>query len=96
LQGFSSFYGKSIFHLGVYARNKNGFELAISLQTWSKKITLYLDGKDYLKPLEKEKLKEKNIDIVRDKIMKLEEKKVSCGILYFVIIKRENVMHCFL
>ena len=110
LQGFSSFYGKSIFHcpycdgwevkdknLGVYARNKNGFELAISLQTWSKKITLYLDGKDYLKPLEKEKLKEKNIDIVRDKIMKLEgekgklqnivfrdNKKRKCNALFFV------------
>jgi thioredoxin reductase len=110
LEGFSSFYGRSVFHcpycdgwevrdknIGVYARNKNGFELAVSLQTWSKKVTLYMDGKDYLKPLEKEKLIQKKIDIVRDKIVKLEgekgmlqnivfndNKKRKCNALFFV------------
>lgn len=88
LEGVMDFYGRSVFHcpycdgwevsnknIGIYAKNKNGFELAISLLTWSKKITLYMDGKNYLKPLEKQALERKKIAIVSDKILKLEGKK---------------------
>jgi len=62
LEGIIDFYGTSVFHypycdgwevsnksIGVYAKNKNGFELALSLLTWSSKVTLYMDGKAYLK-----------------------------------------------
>ena len=49
IKGIDNFYGKSIFHcpycdgwevkeklIGVYAKNKNGFERAVALKTWSK------------------------------------------------------------
>lgn len=65
LRGIENFFGKSIFHcpycdgwevkdklIGVYAKNKNGFELAISLKTWSRHIVLYTDGRNYLTPVE--------------------------------------------
>jgi len=85
LEGIMDFYGRSVFHcpycdawevnnkkIGVYAKNKNGFELAMSLLTWSNKITLYTDGKTYLKPLEKEVLERKKIRVVSEKIVKLD------------------------
>jgi thioredoxin reductase len=88
VDGFMEFYGRSVFHcpycdgwevssksIGVYAKNKNGFELAVSMLTWSSKVTLYTDGKAYLKPLEKEALDRKGIRVVNEKILKLEGKK---------------------
>jgi thioredoxin reductase len=88
VEGFMDFYGRSVFHcpycdgwevsnkrIGVYAKNKNGFELAVSMLTWSSKVTLYTDGKIYLKPLEKEALERKGIKVVNEKILKLEGKK---------------------
>src|SRR4030095_8023668 len=54
--GLREMYGQSVFHcpycdgwevrdkkLGVYAKDKNGFELAISLKTWSRHVSLYSD-----------------------------------------------------
>ena len=88
VEGFMDFYGRSVFHcpycdgwevsnksIGVYAKNKNGFELAVSMLTWSSKVTLYTDGKVYLKQLEKEALERKGIRVVNEKILKLEGKK---------------------
>ena len=88
VEGIMDFYGRSVFHcpycdgwevsnksIGVYAKNKNGFELAISLLTWSGKVTLYTDGKAYLKPLEKDALERKKIRVINEKVLKLEGKK---------------------
>jgi len=85
VEDIMDFYGRSVFHcpycdgwevsdksIGVYAKNKNGFELAVSMLTWSSKVTLYTDGKAYLKPLEKEALERKGIRVVNEKILKLE------------------------
>jgi len=98
------FYGTSVFHcpycdgwevsnknLGVYAKNKNGFDLAISLLTWSSKVTLYTDGKAYLKPLEKEALHRKKIRIVDEKITKLEGKK---GRLENILLSTNKKQKC--
>jgi thioredoxin reductase len=87
IQGIESFYGRSVFHcpycdgwevknkkIGVYAKNKNGFELAISLKTWSGHISLYSDGRNYLKPLEKDVLQKESIEVFTQKIVKLEGK----------------------
>jgi thioredoxin reductase len=104
VEGIMDFYGSSIFHcpycdgwevsnkrIGVYAKNKNGFELAISLLTWSDKITLYTDGKNYLKPLEKEALQRKKIRVVGDKILKLEGTK---GQLENVLLLNNKKQKC--
>lgn len=104
LEGVMDFYGRSVFHcpycdgwevsnknIGIYARNKNGFELAISLLTWSKKVTLYTDGKHYLKPLEKQALERKKIAIVSDKILKLEGKK---GQLENILLRTDKRHKC--
>ena len=63
IQGLEQFYGKSVFHcpycdgwevtnkkIGVYSKNKSGIEVALTLTTWSDDITLYTDGKKYVKP----------------------------------------------
>ncbi|HEY0433291.1 MAG TPA: NAD(P)/FAD-dependent oxidoreductase [Chitinophagaceae bacterium] len=88
LPGIEAFYGKSVVHcpycdawevkdkrLGVYARNKNGFELAMSLLTWSDRVTLFTDGKNYLKPIERQSLLRRNVNVVPEKILRLEGNK---------------------
>lgn len=85
--GFKELYGKSVHHcpycdgwevrdkkLGVYARNKNGFELALALKGWSDDVTYYADGRNKLKPTEVETLALNNIPIVSYPIERLEAK----------------------
>src|SRR4051812_13429964 len=56
IKGINDLYGKSVFHcpycdgwevagkkLGVYAKNKNGFDLALALKAWSDAVTLLTD-----------------------------------------------------
>jgi thioredoxin reductase len=110
IPGFGEFYGKGVFHcpycdgwevqdkeVGVYARNKNGFELALALKCWTDKVTLYTDGRNRLKPTEVETLVANGVTIVSYPIAKLEGKaeklyavhfkngeKRSCEALFFV------------
>jgi thioredoxin reductase len=85
LEGIKDFYGKSVFHcpycdgwevrdkiIGVYAKNKNGFELAVSLRTWSKTVTYYTNGKKSIREDEAKMLKKYGIPVVMDRITKLE------------------------
>ncbi len=85
IPGFKELYGKSVHHcpycdawemrdkkLGVYARNKNGFELALILKAWTDTVTYYADGKNKLKPTEVETLVANNISIISYPIEKLE------------------------
>jgi len=85
IEGFMEMYGKSVFHcpycdgwevrdkkLGVYARDKNGGELAINLKAWSNDVTLYTDGKNKLKPYQEEQLKALSIPVVRLPIARLQ------------------------
>ncbi|HZH64040.1 MAG TPA: NAD(P)/FAD-dependent oxidoreductase, partial [Flavisolibacter sp.] len=110
IPGFKELYGRSVHHcpycdgwevrdkeLGVYARNKNGAELALSLKGWSETVTYYADGKNQLKPAEVETLAANNISIISYPIeyLKAEEgelreiifkngKSRSCDALFFV------------
>lgn len=83
--GLKEMYGHSVFHcpycdgwevrdklLGVYARNKEGWELALSLKTWSPNVTLYTDGKNNVKPHQREKLEANDIKIVQLPIARLQ------------------------
>jgi thioredoxin reductase len=87
IPGFQELYGKSIHHcpycdgwevrdkrLGVYARNKNGFELALALKGWSDNVTYFADGRNKLKPHEVETLTLNDIPIVSYPIERLEAK----------------------
>jgi len=104
IPGIEKSYGKSVFHcpycdgwevrekiIGVYAKNRNGFELAISMKTWSQHVTLYTDRRNYLKPLEKEVLQKKNIRVVAEKIKALEGKP---GRLSMIVLNNDNKERC--
>ncbi|HVF81845.1 MAG TPA: NAD(P)/FAD-dependent oxidoreductase [Flavisolibacter sp.] len=85
IPGFKELYGKSVHHcpycdgwevrdkqLGVYARNKSGYELALALKGWSDTVTYYADGKNKLKPAEVEVLTANNISIISYPIERLQ------------------------
>jgi thioredoxin reductase len=87
IPGFRELYGKSVHHcpycdgwevrdkeIAVYARNKNGFELALALKAWTDKVTYYADGKNKLKPVEVETLMLNDIPVVSYPIDRLESK----------------------
>src|SRR5439155_1510602 len=60
--------------IGVYAKNKSGLELAVSLKTLSKKLVLYTDGRNYLTPVEKEVLQKNQIPVISKRISVLDGK----------------------
>ena len=83
IEGFGECYGKSVFHcpycdgwevrnkkLGVYARNKEGWELALALKGWSPHVTLYTDGKNKVKPEQMDYLVAHEIPVIRTPIKK--------------------------
>ncbi len=85
IPGFKEFYGKAVFHcpycdgwevkdkeIGVYARNKNGYELALALKCWTDKVTLYTDGRNKLKPKEVETLTANGVSIISYPVLHLE------------------------
>ena len=104
IPGFKELYGTSVFHcpycdgweirdkkLGVYARNKDGAELALSLKGWSDSVVLFTDGKNKIKPLEKEQLDAFGITVIRLPIERLEGKE---GKLQKVIFRNGEEMAC--
>ena len=104
LNGIEQFYGKSVFHcpycdawevrnkkIGIYAKNKNGFELALSLCTWSKTIIYFTDGKKYLSLKELDILKQYKIPVITDAIEKL---KGSGGMLKAIVTKNNRQYPC--
>lgn len=85
IRGFEEMYGRSVFHcpycdgwevrdkkLGVYAKDKNGSELALTLKGWSSHVVLYTDGRNKVKPGELELLEASEIPVVKFPIERLE------------------------
>ncbi|MEP6596396.1 MAG: NAD(P)/FAD-dependent oxidoreductase [Ginsengibacter sp.] len=85
IKGAEEFYGKSLFHcpycdawefsnkkMGVYSKSRNGIDIALALTTWSNDITLFTDGKKYVKPKAIKLLQEKNITIISQSIASLQ------------------------
>jgi thioredoxin reductase len=104
IEGIKDFYGRSIFHcpycdgwevrdkkIGVYAKTKDGAELALALKGWSENITLYTDGGNKIKPLEKQLLDANNIPVVKERISKL---KGENGILENIVLKNGDQLEC--
>lgn len=88
IDGFKECYGKTVHHcpycdgwevsgksVGIYAKEKNGFDLAVSLKTWTPSVTLYTDGASNLKPSQIKSLKKYNIGIETNTFQKLQHKK---------------------
>lgn len=109
IPGIEDYYGVSIHHcpycdgwesrdkkISLYAKNKNGSGMAVALKTWSNDITLLTDGKNYLKPEEKETLSYYNIPVITTPIKTLQGSKgylesisfmngesIVCDVLFF-------------
>ena len=110
IPGFRELYGKAVFHcpycdgwevrdkeVGIYARNKNGFELALALKCWTNNVTIYTDGRNKFKPREVETLVANGITIISYPVLELEHhdeklknvvfkngEKHKCEALFFV------------
>lgn len=104
IEGFQEMYGQSVHHcpycdgweargkkLGVYARNKNGSELAMNLKAWSPHVTLYTDGKHKLKPQQAEQLYALSIQVVHMPIARLQG---NNGQLEKVVFKNGETQDC--
>ena len=104
VEGIQDFFGISVFHcpycdgwevrdkkIGVYARNKEGWELALLLKTWSNDVSLYTDGKNKVKPFQKEYLDSNEIPVITSAIAKLQGKK---GQLEKILFKNGEEREC--
>jgi thioredoxin reductase len=104
IPGFKELYGKSIFHcpycdgwevrdkkIGVYARNKEGWELALTLKGWSDHITMYTDGKNKVKPFQKRYLDANQVPLMDTPIAQLVG---SDGQLQKIIFKNGEERDC--
>ncbi|MEO6330320.1 MAG: NAD(P)/FAD-dependent oxidoreductase [Ginsengibacter sp.] len=104
INGAEQFYGKSMFHcpycdgwevankkIGVYSKNKSGIEVALTLTTWTTDITLYTDGRRYVRPKNQKKLEEKNITVVNDRLHSLQGNK---GKLKNIVLKNGESCRC--
>lgn len=104
IQGFDEFYGSSVFHcpycdgwevrdkkIGVYAREKDGSELALALKGWSPDVVLYTDGKKKIKPVQQEQLDANSIPVINAAIERLEG---SNGKLEKIVFKNGEEKEC--
>jgi thioredoxin reductase len=104
IEGFKELYGKSIHHcpycdgweargkkLGVYARNKEGWELALALRAWSDDVTLYTDGLNKVKSFQKEVLDANGIPVIKLPIARVEG---TDGQLQKIIFKNGEEQLC--
>ena len=104
IEGIDEFYGQSVFHcpycdgwevrdkkVGVYARNREGWELALALRGWTNNVTLYTDGKNKVKPFQKEYLDANEIPVVHLPFSKLQGQN---GQLQKIIFKNGEEKEC--
>lgn len=110
IPGFREMYGKSVFHcpycdgweirdqkVGIYARNKEGWELALALKAWTADVTLLTDGKNNVKKFQKEQLDTHEVPVISwpierlegnegklDKIVFRNGREMQCDALFFV------------
>ncbi|MEJ7672253.1 MAG: NAD(P)/FAD-dependent oxidoreductase [Chitinophagaceae bacterium] len=87
IPGAAVLYGTSMFHcpycdgwevtnkkIAVYSKIKGGGDLALTLTLWSNSITLFTDGKKYMRQEEKNILRKKNIQVIATPIQSFESK----------------------
>lgn len=104
IKGFKEFYGKSVFHcpycdgwevrdkkLAVYARDKEGWELALTLKGWSNEVIYFTDGKGKIKPSQMEYLHANEVAVIKDPLSHLDGKN---GQLKKVVLKNGKSITC--
>lgn len=104
VEGLIEIYGNSVFHcpycdawevrnkkIGIYARDKNGLEVALSLITWTPFITYYSDGNKNLKSGVRATLREYGIPLVTATIQKLVSQK---GKLQSIRLENGETLPC--
>ncbi len=104
IDGIENFYGTSVFHcpycdgwevqdkqVGLYSKNINGTGMALSLKTWSRNITLFTDGKKYLRRRDKNNLAENNVLIITTAVARLEG---NNGILENIVVSTGENYAC--
>jgi thioredoxin reductase len=87
IPGAAALYGNSMYHcpycdgwevadkkLAVYSKPKGGVELALTLTCFSNNITLFTDGKKYMRKSDKNILDKKNIKVISTPIKSFEGK----------------------
>jgi thioredoxin reductase len=104
IKGLEEMYGKSVFHcpycdgwevrnkkIAVYAKNKEGWELALALKAWSDEVTYFTDGKYKIKPEQKEQLDANNIQVI---VKPIESFNGTGGQLEKILLKNGEVIEC--
>jgi len=84
IEGFSECWGISILHCpychgyevkneetGIIANGEAGFEYARLISNWTKKLTIFTNGKSNFTKEQAEKLSSKNIEIIEKEILKV-------------------------
>lgn len=87
IPGAETIYGTSMHHcpycdgweatnkkIAVYANQKGGNELALTLTRWSNKITLFTDARKYIRKEEIKNLTKHNIDVITEPIQSFESR----------------------
>ncbi|MFD2246877.1 NAD(P)/FAD-dependent oxidoreductase [Pontibacter ruber] len=85
LEGIESLYGKSVHHcpycdgwenqdkaIAVYGKDRNGIGTALGLKTWSDDVTLYTDGTNKLREIDRELLQRNGVKVETGAIARLE------------------------
>ncbi|WP_242926144.1 NAD(P)/FAD-dependent oxidoreductase [Pontibacter vulgaris] len=85
LEGIEPFYGKSVHHcpycdgwesrdkdIAVYGKDRNGIGTALGLKTWSDSVTLFTDGTDKLRQVDRDLLHRNGVEVCTDAIARLE------------------------
>lgn len=58
-------------HIGLYAQKFNGFGMALALMPFAKKVTLFTDGRHYLRRAQREELNQHGVEVITRRLEKL-------------------------
>jgi thioredoxin reductase len=104
IPGFADRYGKSVFHcpycdgwevrdkkIAIYAKNKEGWELALALKCWTDNVMYFTDGGNKIKPQQRAYLVANEIQINQDRIACLDG---PDGSLTHIVMKGGDRIPC--
>lgn len=85
IEGIEPLYGKSVHHcpycdgwesqnkaIAVYGKGRDGIGQSLAMKTWSNDVTLYTDGTDELRRIDRELLERNGVKICTEAITRLE------------------------
>lgn len=97
IEGIEPLYGKSVHHcpycdgwesrdkaIAVYGKEQKGIGQALAMKNWSSNVTLYTDGTDSLRQIDRELLGRNEVKVCTDAIAKLEG---EGSMLQYIVLK---------